>query len=491
MPKRNLAWILVVITIAFLMWKLPQTIAVRDSVYEVFGPLVEVRAEIRNRFVENVDDTKLVDTAINAGIKAMVKELHDPHAVYLPREEYERFRKQTDGTFGGVGVDVWATDDGLEVLSREPESQAAKAGILPGEIITHVDGQPTKGVPLVEAVNSMLGGPPGTEVTLTILSRNPVTGPAIRELRLRREIIRLDPVQGWSRTPTGEVRFMLEPEAGIGYLRLTKFTADAAERMDAEVSELRRHNLRGLILDLRDNTGGLFDSGIAVADRFIEEGLLVRQSGRKTDEKEWYATHEGNYPNFEMAVLVNASTASAAELVAGALRDHHRAAIIGERTYGKGCVQEVIQLEHGGGALKLTTAYYYLPSGQCIHRTPEAVARGHWGVEPTIPVPLSEAQRERWLATRREVTREALPDSASQPATASAPADEELDRQADAETILDADLQLRTAVEYLEEKLGVTAKPPADSEPSGIAGLPATRPAVEASPAATAPRPHD
>lgn len=465
MPKRNLAWILVIVTIALLMWQLPRRIAVGDSVYEAFGPLVEVRAEIRKRFVEDVPDEQLVESAVNAGIRAMVKELHDPHALYLTAEEYERFKKQTDGVFGGVGLDVWATERGLEVLSREADSPAVRSGILPGDVITHIDGQPLKGVPFVEAVNNLLNGPPGTEVTLTVLSPGASATLPSREIRLRREIIRLDPIQGWSRTAAGERRFLLDAAAGIGYLRLTKFTADAAVRMDAEMNTLLRQNLRGLILDLRDNTGGLFDTGIAVADRFLDRGLLVRQSGRKTDEKQWNATHEGTYPSLEMAVIVNASTASAAELVAGALRDHQRAAIIGERTYGKGCVQEVIQLEHGGGAVKLTTAYYYLPNGQCVHRTPETTANGQWGVAPTLPVTMTDEQRERWLATRREVTREVVPDPSTQPTTTTAPSNEDNDRLADARTLLEADPQLRAAVDYLRGKLTPRSKPRAASGP--------------------------
>ena len=453
MPKRNLAWILVVVTIALLMWQLPQTIAVRDSVYEAFGPLVEVRAEIRKRFVEDVPDAKLVDAAVNAGIKAMIAELHDPHAVYLNAEEYERFKNRTEGVFGGIGIEVWATDEGLEVLSREPESHAIEEGILPGDIITHVDGQPTRGLPLVEAVNNLLNGLPGSEAVLTIRTPGAPPEKAVRDVRVRREVIRLNPVEGWSRTPGGDQRFLLDPATGIGYLRLTKFTPDAAERMDSVINQLLRQNLRGLVLDLRDNTGGLFESGLAVADRFLESGLLVRQSGRKTDEKQWYASREGTYPRFEMAVLINGSTASAAEMVAGALRDHQRATIVGERSYGKGCVQEVLQLQHGGGAVKLTTAYYYLPNGQCIQRTPEAAATGEWGVKPTLPISLTDEERRRWLATRREVAREDVRAPQSQPTTGASQPAEEIDREADAETLLAADLQLHRAIEHLRERI--------------------------------------
>ncbi len=443
MPKRNLAWILVVATIAFLMWQLPQTIAVRDSVYDAFGPLVEVRAEIHRRFVDKVDDARLVNAAVRAGLRAMVAELNDPYSVYLDAEEYSRFRNQTDGLFGGIGLDVWTTPAGLEVLSREPNSPAVEAGILPGDIITHVDGQPTRGVQLVEAVSNMLNGPPGTEVLLTVVTPADNSPAAIREVRLRREVIHLDPVRGWSRSVGGGWRFMLDPEARIGYLKLTKFTPDVDERMDAVVSELMQTGLRGLVLDLRDNTGGLFDSGLAVADRFLESGLLVRRDGRKSDAKQWFASREGTYPaHLRLALLINEHTASAAELVAGALRDHGRAIVVGERSYGKGCVQEVVDLQQGG-ALKLTMAYYYLPGGRCIHRLPQAT---EWGVEPTIRVPLTAEQRETWVATRREIAREILPEPATRAADpAAAPAVESQEQRA-AEALLDADIQLREAV---------------------------------------------
>ncbi|MBN2561028.1 MAG: S41 family peptidase [Phycisphaerae bacterium] len=452
MPKRNLAWILVVATIALLMWQLPQTIAVRDSVYEAFGPLVEVRAEIRKRFVEDIDDAELVDTAVTAGIEAMVVRLDDPYARYLDAREYDRFKKRTDGVIGGVGVDVWATEAGLEVLSREPGSPAAMAGILPGEIITHIDDRPMKDVSLVDAVH-MLNGPSGSEVVVTVeapAGRGIET--STRQVRLRRTEVEFDSVRGWARSPGGGWWYMLDPEARIAYIRVTKFTSHVDRDLDAVVNRLCRHKLGGLVLDLRDNTGGLLESGIEVADRFIEKGLLVRESGRKTAPEEWYASRERTYPHFPMAVLINGSTASAAEMVSGALRDHGRAALVGERSYGKGCVQKVVELQHGGGAIQLTTAYYYLPSGRCIHRTPEAVRTGQWGVEPTLPVSLTDQQRACWLAARRETTRELVPGSASQPTTTSQAADEDAERRATARALLDADLQLRKAVEYLRKR---------------------------------------
>jgi len=450
-PKRNLAWILVVGTIAFLMWQLPQTIAVRDSVYDAFGPLVEVRAEIHRRFVERVDDAELVNAAVQAGLRAMVARLNDPYSVYLDAEEYSRFRNQTDGLFGGVGLEVWTTPAGLEVLSREPNSPAVEAGILPGDIITHVDGQPTRGVQLVEAVSNLLNGPPGSEVLLTVVTPADSSAAAIREVRLRREVIHLDPVRGWSRAVGGGWRFMLDPEARIGYLRLTKFTPDVDERMDAVVNELMQAGLRGLVVDLRDNTGGLFDSGLAVADRFLESGLLVRRGGRKSDPKQWFASREGTYPaHLRLALLINEHTASAAELVAGALRDHGRAIVVGERSYGKGCVQEVVELQQGGGALKLTMAYYYLPGGRCIHRLPQAT---EWGVEPNICIPLTPAQRETWVATRREIGREIVPEPTTRAADPAAASAAESQEQRAAAALLDADIQLREAVNVVRQAI--------------------------------------
>lgn len=446
MPKRNLAWILVVAIIALLMWQLPQTIAGRDSVYKAFGPLVDARAQIERRFVEPVNDDRLVSTAVKAGIKAMVAALNDPHAIYLDEREYERFKNRTDGVFGGIGADVWPVEDGLEVLSRDPGSPAAQAGMMPGDIITHVDGQPTKDVSLVDAVNNMLNGLPDTEVALTFLSAGDATGRP-RRIALRRAVIHLDPVRGWSRSPNGDWRFMLDEENHVAYIRLTKFTGDVDERLDECMNRLFGRGLRGLILDLRENTGGLLNSAIEVADRFLEAGLIVRTKGRASDEKRWFATPDIGYPDFPMAVLVNESTASAAEIVAGALRDHHRAAVVGERTYGKGSVQEVVELDRRRGAIKLTTAYYYLPSGQCIQRTAKAEETGDWGVAPTVPVNLTAKQRQRCLQMWRKIGRDVMPPASSQAASASAEGREDGTREVEASAILEADLQLQKALE--------------------------------------------
>ncbi len=470
MPKRNLAWILIIVMIALLMWQLPQTIAERDSVLRQFGPLVDASTQIRRRYVRSIDDAELVKAANEAGIRAMIHDLRDPHALYLNEKEYRTFKQRTEGRYDGIGVEVWVRDQGLEVLSRAPDSPAMRAGILPGDLITRIDDVSTTGLTAVEAEH-LLYGPPDTEIELTLIRPGSIDKEPIH-LRLFRSEIDLDPVRGWSRSVLGGWRYLLDVRRGIAYVRLTKFAPDVDERLDEEVMRLQRRNLQGLILDLRDNTGGLLDSAREVADRFLDDGLLVRVSGRKTDEKRWFAKREGSYPHMPVVVLVNGETASAAEIVAGALRDHKRAVIVGERTYGKGSVQEVIELNRNAGAIKLTTAHYYLPNGECIQKTPAAATNGTWGVEPNVEIPLSAEERTHLVEVRRAITRETI--SAGKISADEAPESsgtfEEHDRRQAAERLLQVDSQLRWALEHLKKRLKPIQPPPSadDSESDTI-----------------------
>ncbi len=479
MPKRNLAWIVVILIIVLLMWQMPQIIAGRDSVYKAFGPLVDVRSQVQHRYVNDVDDEELVDAAVHAGINAMVEYLDDPHAIYLDRRAYARFKERNEGLFGGIGADVWATDQGLEVLSREPHSPAAEAGIQPGDVITHINAKPVHNVSFVEAVNNMLNGTPGTEVNLTIITPGSATPLEPRDITVCRAVIHLDPVRGWSRDSKGGWLYILDAESRIAYIRLTKFTQNVDERLDKQMNRLVERRVRGLVLDLRENTGGLLNSAIEVADRFLESGLIVSTRGRKTDPKQWFATHDVAYPHIPMAVLINGSTASAAEIVAGALRDHNRAALVGERSYGKGCVQEVVELNRQQGAIKLTTAYYYLPNGKCIHKTAQAALDASWGVTPTIPVNLSESQQNRWLKMWRRIGRLVPGESETKPLTtrsddssASTPTSSDsalvsTEARGVAEELLRADIQLQKAVEYLRDRIPNSAR--RATSPLGIA----------------------
>ncbi len=460
MPKRNLAWILVVAMIALLMWQLPQTIARRDAVSRAFGPLIDARTQIEKRSVYAITDDALVASAVEGGVEAMIAALGDPFARYMNREEYARFQRRTRGMVGGIGVEVAATESGLEIISVQGKSPAEHAGIEPGDIVTHIDNRPTRGLSLVEVVNGHLNGSPGSRLTLTI--RKTGADNETRELSLVRVEIEQDPIRGWHRTRDGGWKFMFDPDLGIGYVRIARFAANTARRLDAVTNELGRDGLRGLILDLRDNPGGLRDSALDVADRFLTEGLIVSIRGRRSDTKQWFAEHNGTYRAFPLAVLINGSTASAAEIVAGALQDHRRALVVGERSYGKGSVQEVIPLAPDAGAIKITTAHYYLPSGHCVHRTAAAVKNGTWGVRPRKRVSLTAEQRR----TLRAAWRDMVSVRPQAPTTQSTVAEVEptLSPEAwrlEADRLRDADPQLDAAVQFLRRAIQPTARRPA------------------------------
>lgn len=459
MPKRNLAWILVIMMIAGLMWQLPQTIARRDSVAQAFGPLVDARALIHKRFVRAVDDGELVSTTVEGGIDAMIASIQDPYALYLTEEEYDRFQDRTEGIYGGIGVDVWAVESGLEVLSCAPDSPAAAADVVPGDIITHIDGRSIQGIPLVEAVDSFLHGPPGSVAVLDVIPPGQPHGGESRKISVRRARIELDPIRGWCRNVEGGWRFMLDDESRIGYVLLTKFTPNAQDRLDSAMNELFSEDMRALILDLRENTGGLLDRAVAVADRFLTDGLIVRIRGERTDEKEYSASRDGTYRPFPMVVLINGSTASAAEIVAGALRDQDRAFVVGERSYGKGSVQELLHLAPGGGAIKITTAFYFLPGGECIQRTPASSKTGTWGVTPHRQIVMTAEQKQQWATVWREIRRSSAADVTSQPAleTTVESADPEYYERA-ARRLLDVDIQLGSALQYLRQQLATPAR---------------------------------
>ena len=244
MPKRNLAWILIVVAITLLVWQLPQLVAGRDSVLHAFGALVDARAQIHRRYVREPDDDRLSRAAVDAGIRAMVRELNDPYAVFLNRDEFAAFQARTDGRYGGIGVEVWTADHGLEVLSREKDSPADAAGLMPGDLITHIDGEPIASLPAIEAVNNRLNGAAGTQVTISVV-RTTETGEALLiPFTMERAEIEIDPVRGWSRRPDGGWRYLLDSRSGIGYIRLVKFTADVDERMSQEILRLEGRGLR-------------------------------------------------------------------------------------------------------------------------------------------------------------------------------------------------------------------------------------------------------
>lgn len=308
----------------------------------------QVFAKIKNDYVQEVNDRELLENAIRGMLEGL-----DPHSAYLDQSAYTDLQEGTSGEFGGLGIEVGMEDGFVKVISPIDDTPAQKAEVEAGDLIIRLDDVPVKGMSLNDAVKSMRGKP-GTDITLTIV-RNGEEKPL--KIVITRAIIKVKSVR--SNT--------LEP--GLGYLRVSQFQAHTGEDMRKELEKLKSDNngsLDGLILDLRNNPGGVLGAAVAVSDFFLEKGLIVYTEGRVKDSKLKFSAKPADaISKAPLIVLVNGGSASASEIVAGALQDHKRAIIMGEKTFGKGSVQTILPLENES-ALKLTTARYYTPSGRSI-----------------------------------------------------------------------------------------------------------------------------
>lgn len=372
------------------------------SPYQNLGIFARALAHIELSYVSAVDQDELLYGAI----RGMVRTL-DPHSDYLDPEEYRLLASDTRGRFGGVGVEIDVRDGWLTITAVFPNGPAQRAGLRVGDRFVSIDGLRARDMPIEEAVRRMRGEP-GTEVRVTL--RRGDDQPAL-EVTLQREIIAVDAV---------EARVLEDRHL---YVRLRVFqettTRELADVLDEASERLRdKGGLRGLLLDLRDNPGGLLDQAISVADEFLQEGVIVSTRGRGGRELSVAgARRSGTRPSWPIVVLVNGYTASAAEIVAGALRDHRRALVVGTRTFGKGSVQNIIELPDAS-ALKLTIARYYTPSGRSIQAE---------GIEPDVVIEqaaspaleratgLSEASLEGHLESETEAVREKPTPGRSEP----------------------------------------------------------------------------
>ncbi|MDB4989467.1 MAG: Carboxyl-terminal protease [Myxococcaceae bacterium] len=368
------------------------------SPYQNLSTFARALAHIELSYVSAVDQDKLIYGAI----RGMVRTL-DPHSDYLDPEEYRVLASDTRGRFGGVGVEIDVRDGWLTVTAVFPNGPAQRTGVRVGDRFVSIDGYRARDMPIEEAVRRMRGEP-GTEVRVAL--RRSDDQPAI-ETTLKREIISVDAVEG---------RVLEDRQV---YVRLRVFqettTRELADVLDQAVESLRNQGgVRGVLLDLRDNPGGLLDQAISVADEFLDEGVIVSTRGRDGRElSSAGARRSGTRPNWPMVVLVNGYTASAAEIVAGALRDHRRALIVGTRTFGKGSVQNVIELPDAS-ALKLTVARYYTPSGRSIQAE---------GIEPDVAIEQVSAPAGGTLAGLSEASLEGhlANEGATDPASANLP----------------------------------------------------------------------
>jgi carboxyl-terminal processing protease len=339
----------------------------------LFGDIFE---RVRSNYVEKPDDSKLVEGAINGMLNGL-----DPHSSYMDPKSFRDIQVETHGEFGGLGIEVTMEDGLLKVVAPIDDTPAAKAGIRAGDIITHIDDEAVQGLALNQAVEK-LRGPVNTKIKLKML-RKEVDKPL--DVAITRETIRVRSVRG--RTDGDDV----------GYVRITQFNEQTAEGLRKAINDITRqlgaNRVKGYVIDLRNNPGGLLDQAISVSDAFLERGEIVSTRGRDPEETQRFNARPGDLTKGKpVIVLINGGSASASEIVAGALQDHRRATLVGTRSFGKGSVQAIIPLGSGKGALRLTTARYFTPSGRSIQAK---------GISPDIEV-LQDVPEE--IQARVEVT---------------------------------------------------------------------------------------
>lgn len=328
-----------------------------ELTYRYLETFANVLSILQENYVEEIEAKEAIEGAINGLLLSL-----DPHSAYLKPENYREFRNETDGSFTGIGIRITLEDGVITVISPIADTPADKAGIKAHDKIVKIDGEPTKGKTPFDAVKIMRG-PKGTEVTLSIYRDG---WESSRDFTLRRSEIPLVSVKS----------LLLKP--GFGYLRISNFQRNTTNEMRQQLGELQEKlPLQGLILDLRNNPGGLLDQAVSVSDLFLEQGLIVYTRGRNKDQDLTFeAKADTTLTRFPLVLLVNEGTASASEIVAGAVQDHRRGVIVGTQTFGKGSVQSIIPLNDGAG-LKMTTAHYYTPTGRSIQVT---------GITPDVTV---------------------------------------------------------------------------------------------------------
>ncbi|HZU34351.1 MAG TPA: S41 family peptidase [Gemmataceae bacterium] len=408
MSRWNLAWLVGVAAVVSLGLAVSQSAPSRDrdKDYELVRLVVDVMSEVDHRYVRELDDKakrKLVEDMINGGLERL-----DPHSQFINPRRFRQFTKDSRGQFGGIGIQI-STDrqtGALAVVSPLAGTPAYDAGIVAGDLIVKINGTSTENMHVNDAVD-LIQGEPGQPITLAVLhpgAKKPV------ELSMKRALIRVACVLGDVRKADdpGSWEYFIDKPNRIAYLRLTAFTEDSADEMTRAVRELKAQGVRGLILDLRTDPGGLLKDAVEISNLFIADGRIVSTRGRDREEEVFDARADRailpSKDECPMAVLVNKFSASASEIVSAALQDHHRAVIIGERSYGKGSVQNVIRMEGGRSALKLTTASYWRPSGKNIHRFPDSKETDEWGVKPDkgFAVPMEDDERLEYMLYRRD-----------------------------------------------------------------------------------------
>ena len=391
-----------------------------SETYRQLNLFGEVFERARVDYVEEVSDAKLIKSAINGMLTSL-----DPHSSFLNEKNFRDMQVQTKGEFGGLGIEVTMESGLVMVVSPIDDTPAFRAGIKTGDLISQLDGEPVLGLTLAEAVDRMRGRV-GTDIKLTIRRENQEPF----DVTITRAIIRIQ-----------SVRSRIEKD--IGYVRITTFNEQANNGLKKAMKEFKEElggKLKGIVLDLRNNPGGLLDQAVAVADSFLKRGEVVSTRGRRKDDDHRYNAHPGDLADgLPIVVLINGGSASASEIVAGALQDHNRAIIMGTRSFGKGSVQTIIPMG-SLGAVRLTTALYYTPSGVSIQAK---------GIEPGIMVEQARVELiDGGIRRREENLRGALENSNAKPADAKMGAPAEPPSEGAEESSLE-DYQLVRALDLL------------------------------------------
>jgi len=409
----------------------PNVAAVGRQDYESLEAFSSILSIVRKNYVEEVDTKKLVSGAINGMLHSL-----DPHSAYLTPDLYKELQSDTQGRFGGLGIEITVKDGILTVVSPIEDTPAFRAGIKPGDQIFKIEEEFTKDMSLVDAVKKMRGLK-GTKINLTI-KREGTT--ELIDFSLVRDIIRVQSVRSRSL------------EAGYAYIRLAQFQ----ERSDRDLQRAlenfaaEKSGIKGLVLDLRNNPGGLLTQAVRVTDLFLESGMIVYTEGRiEAQKQKYFAQKDGTWMEFPMVVLVNGGSASASEIVAGALQDHKRAVVLGTKTFGKGSVQTILPLDDSS-ALRLTTARYFTPNGRSIQAA---------GIVPDIVLDNTPADAKSEPAKRPNLREENLPGHLINPQRSPNSAPEQSDQQREkqipssgptGDETIDNDAQLKRALDLLK-----------------------------------------
>jgi carboxyl-terminal processing protease len=425
MSRWNLIWLLGIVGTYLVGFSVslsaPQREANQKSQYENVRLLIDVFDEVNKKYVKDLDTEKqreMYENAINGALQRL-----DPHSMYINAKQFKEFSKQSRGKFGGVGIKLGIDRGGqLFVESPMPGTPAYEAGVLAGDLILKIDGESTENMSREQAIEKITGEP-GQKVTLTVRhegSRKP------DDITISRAEIIIESVQGDLRMEQNLEKwdFMLDKVSKIAYIRINSFAENTVEDLTRVVDHLQSEGVRGLVLDLRTNPGGLLKAAVAVGDLFLPPGTrIVSTVGRTQNEEVFDSTKpslstNGPYTDYPIAVLVNRFSASASEIVAGALQEAGRAVIVGERTYGKGSVQTVLMMESSSSALKLTTATYYVGKDdkkKNIHRFPDSKETDQWGVKPNEGFEIKQTEEDlikyfKWRRLRDVVRKPGQPE---------------------------------------------------------------------------------